>query len=171
MTHKNAAGPPSKTRPSISNALRVIAIFEFLKGLAALLAAIGAIDLMHRDVRRLAIALIGRFGLSQDGKFPSLLLHYADLLPNANITTMLVLALAYVTVRWVEAFGLWTDRSWGEWVAALSAGLYIPFEGIHLIERPTAINAAVILVNMLMIGFLSYRLWRRRLATVSHSFN
>ena len=142
--------------------LHAIALFEFLKGLAALAVLIGVIDLMHRDVRRIAVALIGRFGLDPDGRYPSLFLHYAELLPDANVNVMLLLGLAYVALRWMEAFGLWRDRSWGEWLAAVSGGLYIPFEAVHLLHRPTAINTAVLSINVFMVAFLSYQLWRRK---------
>jgi hypothetical protein len=39
--------------------LRAIALFEAIKGIAALAVVIGVVDLMHRDVRHLAIELIG----------------------------------------------------------------------------------------------------------------
>jgi Predicted membrane protein (DUF2127) len=43
--------------------LHAIAVFEATKGIAALTVLIGVLDLMHRDVRHLAIELIGHFGL------------------------------------------------------------------------------------------------------------
>jgi hypothetical protein len=50
--------------------LHLIAIFEAIKGIAALAAIRGMLDLMHRDVRRLAIELIGRFGLTPTVRQP-----------------------------------------------------------------------------------------------------
>ncbi|MBC7683176.1 MAG: DUF2127 domain-containing protein [Ferruginibacter sp.] len=142
--------------------LHVIAVFEALKGLAALAALLGLLDLMHRDVRHLAIELIGRFGLSPDARYPSLLLHYADLLPGANVQSLVLLGACYVALRLAEAYGLWFDKTWGEVLAALSGGLYIPFEIDHLWHRPSAISALVLGSNMLLTGYLVFRLWRRR---------
>jgi uncharacterized membrane protein (DUF2068 family) len=142
--------------------LRAIAVFEAIKGLAAFAAVIGVLDLMHRDVRHLAIALIGHFGLNPNDRYPSILLHYADLLPDANVRALLLLALGYILVRLLEAYGLWNDRAWGEWLGALSGGLYIPFEIGHLVQRPSVINSLVLAGNGCVVGYLVYRLWRRR---------
>ena len=144
------------------NALRAIALFEALKGLAALIAIVGVVDLMHRDVRHLALELIGHFHASPSGHYSSLMLHYADLLPGANLHALIALAIGYISVRMVEAYGLWLDRAWAEWLAALSGGLYIPFEMQHFIERPTLINGGVWAINVAVVGFLGYQLWQRR---------
>jgi uncharacterized membrane protein (DUF2068 family) len=143
-------------------ALRAIALFEAAKGVAAFGAIVGVLDLMHRDVRHLAVALIGRFGLNPDDRFPSILLHYADLLPGANVRLLVFLAFGYILVRLLEAYGLWNDRAWGEWLGALSGGLYVPFEMSHFAHRPSFINAAVLAGNVFTVGFLVFQLWRRR---------
>ncbi len=144
------------------HALRAIALFEAMKGVAALAALVGILDLMHHDVRRLAIALIGRFGLDADAHYPSILLHYAGLLPHANVSLLVFLALGYVLIRLLEAYGLWNDRAWGEWLGALSGGIYIPFEIGHLLHQPSGISAAVLAGNACTVCFLALQLWRRR---------
>jgi uncharacterized membrane protein (DUF2068 family) len=143
-------------------ALRAIAVFEAIKGIAALAAIIGVFDLMHRDVRHLAMEMIGRFGLDPDARYPSLLLHYADLLPGANVRSLVLLALGYILVRLLEAYGLWNDRAWAEWLGALSGGLYIPFEIGHLMHRPSVISAVVLVGNVFVVSFLVFQLWGRR---------
>ena len=143
-------------------ALRAIAVFEAIKGIAALAAIIGVLDLMHRDVRHLAMELIGRFGLDPDARYPSLLLHYADLLPGTNVRSLVLLALGYILVRLLEAYGLWNDRAWAEWLGALSGGLYIPFEIGHLMHRPSVISAVVLVGNVFVVSFLVFQLWGRR---------
>ena len=90
---------PGATRST----LRAIAVFEAVKGLAALAAIVGVLDLMHRDVHQIAFELIGRFGLDPDGRYPTILLHYADLLPGVNVSYLVVLAAAYILIRWLEA--------------------------------------------------------------------
>ena len=143
-------------------ALRAIAAFEATKGVAALAAMIGLLDLMHHDVRHLALELIGHFGLDPDARYPSVLLHYADLLPGADLRLLVLAACGYIAVRMLEACGLWNDRTWGEWLGALSGGLYIPFEIGHLSHRPSIINAAVLAGNIFVVGFLAYQLSRVR---------
>jgi len=143
-------------------ALRTIAIFEAIKGITALAAIIGVFNLMNRDVRHLAIELIGRFGFNPDARYPSLLLHYAELLPGANVRLIVFLAFGYILVRMLEAYGLWNDRAWGEWLGALSGAIYIPFEISHLIHRPTVTIAVVLASNIFVVTFLVHHLRLRR---------
>src|ERR1035437_7459953 len=112
--------------PIAKRTLRAIAIFEATKGIAALAVVVGLIDLMHHDVKHLAIELIGRFGLNPGSHYPSLVLHYADLLPGANICYMVLLASGYILVLSLEVYGLWNGLVWGQFLGALSCGLYIP---------------------------------------------
>jgi uncharacterized membrane protein (DUF2068 family) len=142
-------------------ALHAIAVFEAVKGLAALAASIGLLGLLHYDVRRVAVALLWRFHLDPQTHYPELLLHYADLLNAIDLRTLAPVAVAYITVRLLEAYGLWNEKIWAEWLGALSGALYIPLEVAHLMHRPTLINAGVLLANVLMVGFLAFQLWRR----------
>jgi uncharacterized membrane protein (DUF2068 family) len=148
--------------------LRAIAVFEAVKGMAALAAIVGVLELMHRDVRHLAMELIGHFGLNPDARYPEIVLHYADLLPGANVRSLVALALAYILVRMAEAYGLWNDRAWGEWLGALSGGLYIPFEVTHMMHQPSVINGTVLAGNIFVVGFLVFQLWRRPRKYITH---
>jgi uncharacterized membrane protein (DUF2068 family) len=142
-------------------ALRVVALFEAFKGLAALAAGIGLLGLLHRDVHQLATALLWHFHLDPNTRYPALLLHYADLLGAINLRTLAPVALAYISLRLLEAYGLWREKAWAEWLAALSGALYIPLEIAHLVHRTTLINAGVLLANIAVVGFMAFQFWRR----------
>ena len=142
--------------------LHAIAVFEAVKGIAALALMVGVLDLMHRDVRHLAMELIGHFGLDPGAHYPAILLQYAAMLSDINPVSLVMLGVVYITVRLLEAYGLWNDKAWAEWLAALSGVLYIPFEVHHLLYRPSLINAAVLASNAFVVGFMTYQLWRRR---------
>jgi uncharacterized membrane protein (DUF2068 family) len=145
-------------------ALRSIAVFEGLKGVLAIAATLGLFSLLHHDLHQLAAALIGHFGLSPGDHYPALLLHYADLVEDSNRRMLALLAVAYVAVRFSEAYGLWHARIWGQWLAALSGALYVPFELQHLVFHPTVASAAVLLANLAIVGYLALQLWHERKA-------
>ena len=166
MTEDSAekTSPLHKPHPDARRrALHAIALFEAVKGVAALLASIGILRLLHRDsdIRGLALALLWRFHLDPNTQYPELLLHYADLLSTINLRSMAPVAAAYITIRLAEAYGLWKEKVWAEWLGALSGALYIPLEVAHLMHRPTVVNAGVLLANILMVMFLGFQLWRR----------
>ena len=156
----------STARPGASaserGALKAIALFEATKGVAALASTIGLLSLLHHDLHHLALELVGHFGLDPKQHFPALLLQYVDQVNGTPLRSVVLLGGAYITIRLVEAYGLWFDRSWGEWVAALSGSLYVPFEVQHLIHQTTMISALVLLLNLGVVGFMLHRLYERR---------
>ncbi len=158
----SSAAPAQEHPDARRRALHAIALFEAIKGGVALAAGLGLLGLLHYDVRRLALALLWRFHLDPEMHYPELLLHYADLLNAIDLRTMAPVAIAYITVRWLEAYGLWKEKAWAEWLAALSGALYIPLEVAHLVHRPSLINAGVLLANIGVVGFMAFQLWRRR---------
>ncbi|MBB5193356.1 uncharacterized membrane protein (DUF2068 family) [Silvimonas terrae] len=144
--------------------LRTIAAFEALKGLAALAAGIGLLSFVHHDIRHLALDLIGHIGLSPYAHYPAVLLRYADIVQDANLRLLIPAALAYVLLRFAEAWGLWFDRPWAQWLGAISGAIYVPFELHHLIDKPTVISALVVLGNLGIVIFLAARVWQQRKA-------
>ena len=148
--------------PAQTRACEAIALFEGLKGLAALASGVGLLSLLHHDLHHLALELIGHVGLNPAQHFPELLLQGVDAVNGTPVSTLMLLILGYVAVRWTEAYGLWRNRSWAEWLGALSGGVYIPFELSHLLHKPGLISAAVLLTNGAMVCFLGFQLWQRR---------
>ena len=151
-------------RPPLTGkrALDAIAIFEGVKGVAAIAASFGLLSLAHHDVRAIAYALIGHFHLDPDAHYPRILLNEATLLANANVRQAVLLAWLYAAIRLTEGYGLWRDRAWAEWLAAVSGAVYLPLELSHLVAHPTGINAAVLLGNIAVVAYMVFRLWRRR---------
>lgn len=150
--------PPSNGK----KALDVIAIFEGVKGISAIAASFGLLSLAHHDVRAIAYALIGHFHLDPDARYPRILLNEATLLANANVRQAVWLAWLYAAIRLTEGYGLWRDRAWAEWLAAVSGAVYLPLELNHLVKHPTGINAAVLISNIAVVAYMVFRLWRRR---------
>lgn len=143
-------------------ALHAIAGFEALKGVAALASALGLLRLMHHDLHHLASELIGHFGLDVHQHYPALLMEWADALNNTSMRSVLLLAMGYAAIRWLEAYGLWRNRAWGEALGAASGLVYVPFELRHLLHEPGWISLAVLLFNLGLVAFLLWRLRRRR---------
>jgi uncharacterized membrane protein (DUF2068 family) len=138
---------------------------EASKGVLVLLAAVGLLSLRHRDVGAMAGDLVQGLQLNPDHPYPLLLLHVASHVTSAHLRNLAGGALAYATLRFMEAYGLWHQRAWAEWLAIFSAGLYLPWECYEVAKRGT-IGAAVVLVfNLVIVLYLlSCRLeaWRAK---------
>lgn len=144
--------------------LRSIALFEGFKGLAALTIGLGLLELLHHDLRQLVLEFVGHFGLDPNQPFPALMLHYADVLNTTPLDTLELILGAYLATRMAEAYGLWHQKAWGEWLGALSGGIYVPFEVRHLWHSPSPLGALVLAINVLIVGFLTLQLWKRQTA-------
>lgn len=165
-THLDESHVTELLTPSVvgktRGALLTIAVFEAVKGVAAIAASLGLLSLAHKDVRRIAYALIGHFHLDPEAHYPQLLIETANWIATSNFYSLLAVAVLYAVIRLVEAYGLWKDRAWAEWLAALSGSLYLPLEVNHLIAHTTTINACVLFGNLAVVIFMVFRLKKRR---------
>jgi len=137
-----------------------VAVFEVLKGAIVFVAGFGLTRLVHRDVAHAAHALIDRLHLDAARKFPHIFLQLAANLSDAQLWGLAVLALAYALLRFAEAYGLWFQRRWGEWIAAVSGGIYVPVELYELARGVTWIKLAALLLNAAVVAYMCYMLWR-----------
>ena len=142
--------------------LHLIALFEALKGVAAIAASLGLLSLAHHDMQALAHALIGHFHWDPEAHYPRMLLDQAALLANTDLRQPVVLLGAYSAIRLAEAYGLWRDRAWAEWLAAVSGAVYLPLEISHLMHRTTWLNAGVLALNLAVVAYMVVCLRRRR---------
>ena len=135
-------------------------MFEALKGVIALLAGFGLTRLLHRDVAHAAYALIDRLHLDATRKFPHIFLQLAANITDAQLWALAALALAYALLRFAEAYGLWHERRWGEWIAAVSGGIYVPMEIYELTRAITWIRLGALMLNAAVVAYMCYMLWR-----------
>src|SRR2546422_11731052 len=134
--------PPSVDTTAPLAGLRTIAVLEAAKGGLVLLVGVGLLSLLHREVGEAAAHLVRRLHLNPTRRYPFILLQAAAKVTDAKLWTLAGGALAYATVRFIEAYGLWQRRVWAEWFALLSGSLYLPWELYEVVERAT-ISAAV----------------------------
>lgn len=136
------------------NTVRAVALFEAAKGVLVLAAGFGSLALVHRDVQHLAEQLVGHLHLNPAKHYPRIFVDAAADLTEARLWTLAALAMAYAAVRFVEAYGLWRAQRWAEWFAALSAGIYIPFEIYELYAGVAWLSLGVLLINLLVVGVM-----------------
>ena len=134
--------------------LRAVATLEAVKGLVVLLAGFGAFALIHHDVQAVADSLVRHSHLNPAHHFPRIFLHAAGRMTDARLWMLSAGALAYSGVRFAESWGLWRARAWAEWLGALSGVIYIPFEVVSLVTRPTPLKVVTILANVAVVAYL-----------------
>ena len=140
----------------LSSALRSVALLEGTKGVLVLLVGFGLLSLIHHDVQRFAERLIAHAHLNPAARYPRIFLDLAGQLTDGRLLLIAAGAAAYSIVRFVEAYGLWYARRWAEWFAALSGGVYVPFELLELRERVTWLSVGALVLNIAIVAVMLY---------------
>jgi len=125
-------------------ALRWIAVFEAFKGVLGLAAAGGLLSLRHTDLHAAADSFLLRHGVDPEVHYMRMFIEGVARATDHRVGEIALLALAYAVIRLLEGYGLWLGKHWAEWLAVISAGLYLPLEFQHLFHRPTWISASVV---------------------------
>ena len=172
--------PPPQTylrSPPVSSpahkALRPIAIFEAFKGAIVLIAGFGMLSFLGRDAEVFAERLVNRLHLNPAHHNPQIFITAMARLEDWHLWALAGFAAVYAGVRFAEAYGLWHERRWAEWFAALSGGVYIPIEIYELAHRVTWLRLTALVVNVLVVGYMVWLLTenRRRRAAVPGPLN
>jgi uncharacterized membrane protein (DUF2068 family) len=146
--------------PGHIKGVRTVATLEFTKGIVVVLAGLGAFSMRHKDVWGVAESFLDFLNVSPHhhhrffGVFVALVHRVSDV----RLWKIAVVAAIYVTLRFIEAYGLWHIRPWAEWLAFASGAVYIPFEAADLLRRSTWFRWLVIVVNL---GIVLYMLMLR----------
>ncbi|MGA2967222.1 MAG: DUF2127 domain-containing protein, partial [Terriglobales bacterium] len=137
------------------------------KGVMVVLVGLGVFSMRHKDVWGVAESFLEFFHVSPHhhhrlfGVFVALGHQVTDV----RLWKIATVAAIYVTLRFIEAYGLWHIRPWAEWLAIASGSIYIPFEVADLLRRVTWFRILVIVVNL---GIVLYMLLLRLEAAKKH---
>jgi uncharacterized membrane protein (DUF2068 family) len=149
-------------------AVRLVALFEALKGLIVLLAATGLLSLIHQDVHAIAARLVEHAHLDPASRYPQIFLDAASNLKDSRLLMLALGAIAYSALRMVEAYGLVRGRAWAEWLAAASGAVYLPFEVAEVSRRFSALTGVLLFANAAVVAVMVRALLRRRAARANN---
>jgi uncharacterized membrane protein (DUF2068 family) len=154
---------PDSAIANIARGVRVVAVFEALKGALVLAAGFGLLSLGQHDLQAMAERLVRHSHLDPARHYPRIFLEAASHTNDARLRSLAALAFLYAAVRLVEAYGLWHMRVWAEWFAIVAGSVFLPVEVYELFRRATGMRLIVFLTNLLIVAYLVYvRLWSRR---------
>lgn len=144
------------TDPAHKRGLRTVASVEFLKGVIGIAVAVALLVLRHKDVWDVADNLLEFLRINTDRHFAQVLLDFADQVTEGQLSTLAALAFTYSGIRFLEAYGLWKTRIWGEWLAIFSGLVYLPFEVRALLQRSTPFRWAALIINLALVAYVAY---------------
>ena len=146
----------------VTGGLRAVAILEAAKGTVVLLVGLGLLSIGHDAIERFAERLVTHAHLNPAARYSDIFIYLASRLHGIGVSVLAFAAFLYAGIRLAEAYGLWRERRWAEWLAAWSGGIYIPFELYELSVRVTWLKVGALFVNVAIVAFMLYSLSQSR---------
>lgn len=141
-----------------SESIKAVAVYEIIKGSSALLGA-GALWLWHKDLEHWLATATNTW----HQQFGQLLAPQVDSTvqlaqkASKNWTLFLLMIFAYASLRFIEAYGLWQDKTWAYWFSVIGYGVFIPVELYYLLTSPFDWFKLGILILNIIIVVVVYR--------------
>ena len=148
----------------LASTVRTVALFEAAKGALVFLTGFSALSLIHHDAQRVAEQIVAHLHLNPANRYPRIFLDAAAHLTDDRLWLLAAFAGVYGLVRFVEAYGLWRGRRWAKWFAAISGGIYIPFELYEFFEGATWLSVGALVANIFIVGLMINALLREHRA-------
>lgn len=148
----------------IHKGMCAVAVFEAAKGalaLMVLLAGLGAFHFMHWGTKDLAGRLIGGLHL-RPGGLSAWFLKMSEEINDSHLAWAGAFIAVYAAFRFAEAYGLWRERTWAEWLALISGAVYLPVEIYEIIQKVTWVRVAILVVNLAIVCFMALVLIKSR---------
>ena len=135
--------------------LRLIAAFEAVKGVLGLSLGIGLYVLSGHHEHPFLQSIIRYFHLADAGHSPHFIVSMLTHPDSLRLEMWTVIAALYSALRFVEAYGLWLARRWGEWLALVGVAIYVPFEIYALTLGVSVLKVALLLLNLVLVAYLA----------------
>lgn len=144
--------------PTNSQDIKAVAIYEIIKGMAAI-GAVFALWQWHDPLTRwlqnphnLPFFESQRQNLNQIAQNA-----------NQNWQWFVVGILAYASLRFLEAYGLWQDKRWAYWFSVIGYGLFLPLELYALIKTFDWIHLLLFLINLAIVLIVYHKMKQKGL--------
>jgi uncharacterized membrane protein (DUF2068 family) len=145
--------------------LRLLAVERGIRGVLLVALAYGvykfegAQDSLQRvfdDYLPRLSPVAGHAGIDLQSTGPVRLIQKALQADPHTLTLVSLGVLAYGALELLEAVGLWLMRRWGEYVAVVGTGVFLPLEIYELLERVTWLRLVAFALNVFAVVYLVY---------------
>lgn len=152
------AGEP--VEPHADRMLRLIAVFKFSKATLLVAVGLGALRLLDPEVAARAQRWVAAVAANSDQRIVQQLIGVASGLNPRSIGAIAIGAFAYATLFVTEGVGLWCGKRWAEYLTVVATLSLVPLEVFEIIRRANATRIMALVVNLVVAGYLLWRLRR-----------
>jgi uncharacterized membrane protein (DUF2068 family) len=142
--------------PQHIKGVRTVATVELAKGLIVLAAGVGVLTMRHKNIWGVAESMLEFLHVNPYHHYVGFFIDLVYRVSDVRLWKIALGASIYVIIRFIEAYGLWYALPWAEWMAAITGGIYVPFEVDDLIRRASWFRLGVLVVNLLIVFYMLY---------------
>src|ERR1700733_11734918 len=141
-------------KPPRAPTLYIIVGFKLLKGIGALLLALGVYSLRDNNLPD-EFDWLGKFlHVDPDNKFVLELADRVAQITPANVQWVAVISVIYSLFVMLQAFGLMFRVRWIVWLVIGESAFFLPIELLELLHKPSWVKVSIIVVNILIVWYL-----------------
>jgi uncharacterized membrane protein (DUF2068 family) len=158
---KTAAGKRSGPSAQSSSVLILIGVFKLAKAILLIVAGIGAIRLLHKDVAGTVIHWTRVLRVDPDNRFVHGALTRVFRVTPQQLKELSVGTFIYAGLFATEGMGLLLRKRWAEYFTLVTTGGFIPLEIYELLHRFSVAKVVITLINVLIVWYLAMRVRSR----------
>lgn len=138
----------------------LIALFRLVKAAALIVAGIGMLRLLHRDVAETVTRWIEALRLDPGNHYIHSVLSRVFRVTHAQLRALSAGSFLYAALFTTEGVGLLLRKHWAEYLTIVSTALFIPLEVWEVWQRFTWLRLAFLLINAAIVWYLIRRVQR-----------
>ena len=167
MEHMEQVIPASMPVPvRHDRGLLLIGLFKLSKSAFFFCVGIGAVHMLHKELGDEAMRLATWLHFDPEGRFVSLLLEKVDLIDAHRLREFGFLTFAYSALALVEGTGLMLEKVWAEYLTLSLTVMFLQWELYEIIRKPGWGPFALIVGNLIVLGYLLWLLQRKKKAGI-----
>jgi uncharacterized membrane protein (DUF2068 family) len=155
------ASKKQSSKEPFSFVLFLIGVFKLFKALLLIVAGIGAIRLLHKDLASTAMHWVQVLRVDPDNRYIHGVLVRIFRVTPRQLRELSVGTFIYAGLFLTEGFGLLLRKHWAEYFTIITTGLFIPLEIYELARHFTVTKLVVTVINVLIVWYLVVRVRSR----------
>jgi uncharacterized membrane protein (DUF2068 family) len=155
------ASKKQSSKEPFSFVLFLIGVFKLFKALLLIVAGIGAIKLLHKDLASTAMHWVQVLRVDPENRYIHGVLVRIFRVTPKQLRELSVGTFIYAGLFLTEGFGLLLRKHWAEYFTIITTGLFIPLEIYELVRHFTITKLVVTVINVLIVWYLVARVRSR----------
>ena len=157
---------PEPEKKRLDMGVTLIVGFKAFLGVLYVLVGIGAFSLRDRNIEAFLVQLVDTISLDRDSHLVESAFKLLPMVTPSLLRNIAIGTLAYGTIEFIQAFGLYYRQIWAEWLIIVFTILLVPVEIYEIFKHATPIKFLVLVLNVVIVWYL---VKRQRAAEAAHA--